>query len=125
VNLYVNQILGTRAPGLGVQFVDCRPFRSHRDKLQMDYIFFMPPPRFFYKPRAQFDVTLDDCWYWRMVLPFLIRVRTGTEDAKSRSVLKNCYCAMIDCLYEYAPRRRKTQFSLHSMYITCKPKLNF
>ena len=46
--------------------------------------------------------TLDYCWYWRGVLLFRIRVRTDMKDADGRSVLKDCDCAMIDCLYDYA-----------------------
>ena len=50
----------------------------------------------------EFDVTLEVCWYGRVVLLFSIRVRTDMKDANGRSVLKDCYCAMIDCLYDYA-----------------------
>jgi len=52
----------------------------------------------------EFDVTLEVCWYGRVVLLFSIRVRTDMKDANGRSVLKDCNCAMIDChcLYDYA-----------------------
>ena len=52
----------------------------------------------------EFDVTLEVCWYGRVVLLFSIRVRTDMMDANGRSVLKDCDsdCAMIDCLYDYA-----------------------
>jgi len=33
------------------------------------------------------------------------RVKTDEKDAKGRSVLKDCDCAMIDCLYDYAAGR--------------------
>ena len=72
------------------------------------------------KPRAEFDVTLDDCWYGRVVLLFRIRVRTDMKDANGRSVLKDCDCAMIDCLYDYAPGRQKCNF----IRIGCKPYAN-
>jgi len=104
----------------GVQFVNCRPFRSHHDKVRMDYVFFMPPPPFCDKPRAEFDVTLEDCWYGRVVLLFRIRVRTDMKDADGRSVLKDCDCAMIDCLYDYAPGRQNCNF----ICIGCKPYVN-
>ena len=52
----------------------------------------------------EFDVTLEVCWYGRVVLLFSIRVRTDMKDANGRSVLKDCDsdCAMINCLYDYA-----------------------
>jgi hypothetical protein len=71
----------------------------------MDFVFFIPPPPFFEGTRAEFDVTLDNCWYGRVVLLFRIRVKTDEKDAKGRSVLKDCDCAMIDCLYDYAAGR--------------------
>ena len=40
-----------------------------------------------------------------MVLLFRIRVKTDEKDGKGRSVLKDCDCAMIDCLYDYAAGR--------------------
>ena len=52
--------------------------------------------------RAQ---TLDNCWYGRVVLLFRIRVKTDEKDRNGRSVLMDCDCAMIDCLYDYAPGR--------------------
>ena len=64
--------------------------------------------------------TLDDCWYWRVVLLFRIRVRTDMKDAEGRSVLKDCDCAMIDCLYDYAQGRQKCNF----ICIGCKPYVN-
>jgi len=89
----------------GEQFVNCRPFRSHHDQVRMDLVFFIPPPPFFKGTRAEFDVTLDNCWYGRVVLLFRIRVKTDKKDRNGRSVLMDCDCAMIDCLYEYAPGR--------------------
>ena len=55
-----------------------------------------------------FDVTLESCWYGRVVLLFRIQVKTDMKDRNSRSVdsvLKECDCAMIDCLYDYAKGR--------------------
>ncbi len=92
----------------GEQFVNCRPFRSHHDQVRMDFVFFIPPrapPPFFEGTRAEFEFTLDNCWYWRVVLLFRIRVKTDMKGRNSRSVLMDCYCAMIDCLYDYAPGR--------------------
>ena len=90
---------------LGLQFVNCRPFRSHHKHVRMDFVFFIPPPPFFEGSRAEFDATLDNCWYGRVVLLFRIRVKTDEKDRNGRSVLKDCDCAMIDCLYDYAPGR--------------------
>ncbi len=87
----------------GEQFVNCRPFRSHHEQVRMDFVFFIPPPPFFEGIRAEFDVTLDSCWYGRVLLLFRIRVKTDEKDTKGRSVLMDCDCAMIDCLYDYAP----------------------
>ena len=42
------------------------------------------------------------------------------KDADGRSVLKDCDCAMIDCLYDYAPGRQKCNF----ICIGCKPYVN-
>jgi hypothetical protein len=69
----------------------------------MDFVFFIPPPPFFEGTRAEFDATLESCWYWRVLLLFRIRVNTDEKDRNCRSVLKDCDCAMIDCLYDYAP----------------------
>ena len=91
---------------LGEQFVNCRPFRSHHDQVRMDYVFFVPPPPFFEGTRAEFDATLDSCWYGRVMLLFRIRVKTDQKDGEGRSILMDCDCAMIDCLYDYAPGRR-------------------
>jgi hypothetical protein len=69
----------------------------------MDFVFFIPPPPFFEGTRAKFDATLESCWYGRVLLLFRIRVKTDEKDRNGRSVLKDCDCAMIDCLYDYAP----------------------
>ena len=90
---------------LGEQFVNCRPFRSHHEQVRMDFVFFIPPPPFFEGSRAEFDATLENCWYGRVVLLFRIRVKTDKKDRNGRSVLMDCDCAMIDCLYDYAPGR--------------------
>ena len=77
-------ILGTRT--FGQQFVNCRPFRSHHEQVRtrMDLIFFIPPPPFFEGTRAEFDVTLDSCWYVRVLLLFRIRVKTDEKDNNGR-----------------------------------------
>jgi hypothetical protein len=61
----------------GDQFVNCRPFRSHHQQVRMDFVFFIPPPPFFEGGRAEFDATLENCWYWRVVLLFRIRSVSG------------------------------------------------
>ena len=73
----------------------------------MDYVFFIQPPPFYEGTSAEFDVTLESCWYGRVVLLFRILVKTDQKDrnGRSASVLKECYCAMIDCLYDYAKGR--------------------
>ena len=38
-----------------------------------------------------------------VLLLFRIRVKTDEKDSKGRSVLMDCDCAMIDCLFDYAP----------------------
>jgi hypothetical protein len=87
----------------GEQFVNCWPFRSHHEQVLMEFVFFIPPPPFFEGTRAEFDATLESCWYGRVVLLFRIRVKTDEKDRKGRSVLMDCDCAMIDCLFDYAP----------------------
>ena len=89
----------------GDQFVNCRPLRSHHEDVRMDFVFFVPPPPFYVGTRAEFDVTLESCWYGRVVLLFRILVKTDQKDSHGRSVLKECDCAMIDCLYDYAKGR--------------------
>jgi hypothetical protein len=90
----------------GEQFVNCRPFRSHHEEVRMDYVLFIPPPPFFEGTRAEFDATLDSCWYGRVLLLFRMRVRTDEKDRHGRSVLMDCDCALMDSLYDYAPDSR-------------------
>ncbi len=66
--------------------------------MQMDFVFLVPPPPIFEGTRAEFDVTLDSCWYGRVMLLFRIRVKTDQKDGNGRSVLMDYDCAMIDCL---------------------------
>ena len=40
----------------------------------------------------------------RVVLLFSIVMKTAQKDRDGRSMLKECYCAMIDCLYDYVGR---------------------
>jgi hypothetical protein len=47
----------------------------------MDFVFFIPPPPFFEGTRAEFDTTLENCWYGRVVLLFRIRVKTDKKDS--------------------------------------------
>ena len=47
---------------------------------------------------------MDSCWYGRAVLLFSILVKTDQKDREGRSVLKECNCTMIDCLYDYVGR---------------------
>ena len=88
---------------LGDQFVNCRPFPSHHN-VRMDFVFFIPPPPFYEGTRADFEASLDSCWYGRVVLLFRILVKTDQKDRDGRSVLKECDCAMMECLYDYVGR---------------------
>ena len=92
---------------LGNKFVNCRPFGSHHEHVRLDFVFFVPPPPFFEGTHAEFDVTLDNCWFWRVVHLFRICVKTDKKDRNGRSVLMDCDCAraMIDCLHDCAPGR--------------------
>ena len=90
----------------GEQFVNCRPFRSHHEEVRMDYVFFIPPPPFFEGTRVEFaDPTIEDCWYGRVALLCRIRVKLDKKDGDGRSVRMDCDCAMIKCLYDFAPGR--------------------
>ncbi len=71
----------------------------------MDYVLFIPPAPFFEGTRAEFDTTLEDCWYERVVLLFCIRVKLDKKDGDGRSVWMDCDCAMIECLCDFAPGR--------------------
>ncbi len=74
-------------------------------QVQMDYVLFTPPPPFFEGTRAKFDTTLENCWYGRLVLLFRIRMKLYKKDCDIRSVWMDCDCAMIECLYDFAPGR--------------------
>ncbi len=78
---------------------------SLADTLQ-DFVFVIPPPPFFEGTRAEFDATLDSCWYGRVLLLFRLRVKTDEKDRNGRPVLMDCDCALIDSLYDYAPDSR-------------------
>ena len=74
----------------------------------MDYVFFIPPPPsgFFEGTGVEFaDPTLEDCWYGRVALLCRIRVKLDKKDGDGRSVRMDCDCAMIECLYDFAPGR--------------------
>jgi hypothetical protein len=75
------------------------------EQVRMDYVFFIPPPPFFEGTRAEFDTTLEDCWYGRVVLLFRIRVKLDKKDGNGRSVRMDCDCAMIECLCDFAEGR--------------------
>jgi len=95
---------------LGEQFVNCRWSRSHHADVRMDFVFFIPPPPFYEGTLADFEPTLDTCWFGRVVLLCRFRVKTDMKDDKGRSVLMDCDCALIDCLYDYAPGGYKCIF---------------
>ena len=78
----------------GDQFVNCRLFRSHHEEVLMDFVFFIPPPPFFEGTRAEFDATLDSCWYGRVLLLFRMRVRTDESSNRSSAyVVEICFFA--------------------------------
>ena len=95
---------------LGEQFVNCRWSRSHHANVRMDFVFFIPPPPFYEGTLADFEPTLDTCWFGRVVLLCRFRVKTDMKDDKGRSVLMDCDCALIDCLYDFAPGGYKCIF---------------
>ena len=82
--------------------------------MQMDFVFFVPPPPFYEGTLAEFEPTLENCWYGRVVLLCRVRVKTDMKDDKGRFVLKDCNCALIDCLYDYAPGGYKCIFVCQS-----------
>jgi hypothetical protein len=85
----------------------------------MDYVFFIPPPPFFEGTRAEFDTTLEDCWYGRVVLLFRIRVKLDKEDGDGRSVRMDCDCAMVECLYDFAHGRCAYARFVVGMHCVC------
>ena len=52
----------------------------NHEQVRMDNVLFIPPPPFFEGTRAEFDTTLEDCWYGRVVLLFRIRVKLDKKD---------------------------------------------
>ena len=77
------------------------PPRRNKDGLCLLH----PPPPFYEGTLADFEPTLDNCWFGRVVLLCRFRVKTDMKDGRGRSVLMDCDCALIDCLYDYAPGR--------------------
>ena len=43
-----------------------------------------------------------DCWYGHVVLLFRFQVKLDMKDGNGRSVLMDCDCAMLECLYDFA-----------------------
>ena len=78
---------------------------TNHEQVRMDYVLFIPPPPFFEGTRAEFDTTLEDCWYGRVVLLSRVRVKLDKKDGDGRSVRMDCDTAMIECLYDFAPGR--------------------
>ena len=97
-----------------MQFVNWRWSRSHHANVQMDFVFFIPPPPFYEGTLADFEPTLDTCWFGRVVLLCCFRVKTDMKDDKGRSVLMDCDCTLIDCLYDNAPGGYKCIFVCQS-----------
>ena len=79
--------------------------------MRMDFVFFIPPPPFYLGTRAEFEVSMDSYLYGLGVLLFSILVETDQKDRDGRSVLKECYCVMIDCLYDNVGRRQAISIS--------------
>ena len=52
---------------LGCQFVNCKPFPSHHNDVKMDFVFFIQPLPFYDGTLAEFEASLDSCWYGRVV----------------------------------------------------------
>ena len=90
----------------GEHFVNCRPFRRHHEEVRMDCVLCIPPRPCFEGTRAEFDATLDSCWYGRVLLLFRILVKTDEKNRNGRSVLMDCDCALIDSLFDYTPGSR-------------------
>jgi hypothetical protein len=71
----------------------------------MDCVFFIPPKPFYNTSGRRrfrdFDLSLDNVWYGRVVLLFKMTVRTDTNE------LQDVECAMIDVLFDYAEGRYK------------------
>jgi hypothetical protein len=64
--------------------------------------------------------TLEDCWYGRVALLFSIRVKLDKKDGDGRSVRMDCDCAIIECLYDFAPGRcacARPFFGVHKVCI--------
>ena len=59
-------------------------------------------------------VQRSGCWFGRVVLLCRFRVKTDMKDDKGRSVLMDCDCALIDCLYDFAPGGYKCIFVCQS-----------
>ena len=77
----------------------------NHEQVRMDNVLFIPPPPFFEGTRAEFDTTLEDCWYGRVVLLSRVRVKLDKKDGDGRSVRMDIDTAMIECLYDFAPGR--------------------
>ena len=73
---------------------------------RMDYVFFIPPPPFYFGRRSEFQLSLDNVWYGRVLLLFQFKFKHDDGHIREEQ------CAMIDVLYNYADGRYHC-FSAH------------
>ena len=73
---------------------------------RMDYVFFIPPPPFYFGRRSEFELSLDNVWHGRVLL--LFKFKFMHDDGHIREE----QCAMMDVLYNYADGRYQ-RFSAH------------
>ena len=60
---------------------------TNHEQVRMDNVLFIPPHPFFEGTRAEFDTTLEDCWYRRLALLFRVRrVKLDKKDGDGRPV---------------------------------------
>ena len=103
----------------GKQFVYSKPFKrmptggnpdndatNQAYGTRMDYVFFIPPPPFYFGRRSEFQLSLDNVWYGRVLLLFQFKFKHDDGHIREEQ------CAMIDVLYNYADGRYHC-FSAH------------
>ena len=92
----------------------------NREQVRMDYVLFIPPPPFFEGTRVKFaKPSLEDCWYGRVALLFRVRVKLDKKYSDGRSVRMDCDCAMIECLYDFAPGRCACAMCAVGVHLVC------
>ena len=73
---------------------------------RMDYVFFIPPPPFYFGRRLEIEPSLDNVWHGRVLLLFKFKFMYDDGNIREEQ------CAVMDVLYNYADGRYQ-RFNAH------------